>query len=122
MKNILSIATAAGLCVSLAGCFSTGKDFVSETSWIKDNTTRQDDVRRLMGDPFSVGSSSGVPTWTYGYYRYELFGGTFTKELKFYWNKDYTVQNYSFTSSFPEDVKAQSRAEMMREAATPGVK
>jgi hypothetical protein len=104
MKNLVTCAMVFSCVVLLQGCFTSGKDFVSETTWIKENTTTREEVQRVLGTPFSVGASSGVPTSTYGYYRYELFRGTFTKELKFYW-KDNVVQSYSFSSSFPEDTR-----------------
>jgi len=94
----------AGIAMLAAGCVTSGKYFASETSWIKPNKTRQEEVRGLLGDPFMVGNSGGSPTWTYGYYRYKLVGESFTKELKFYWNGDRTVQSFSFNSSFPDDV------------------
>ena len=56
-----------------------------------------------------VGNSGGTPTWTYGYYRYKLVGVSSTKELKLYWNPDQTVRNFSFNSSFPEDVRGERR-------------
>jgi outer membrane protein assembly factor BamE (lipoprotein component of BamABCDE complex) len=92
--------------VALTGCVTSGTYFGSDTHWIKSNKTTQEDVRRLLGNPFMVGNSGGSPTWTYGYYRYKLVGESFTKELKFYWNADRTVQSYSFNSSFPEDTGA----------------
>lgn len=96
----------AGLIVgsaAISGCVTNGDYFKSETSWIRDNETKQADVRMLLGTPYSVGHSQGKPTWTYGYYRYKLFGKSFQKELKLYWNPDGTVGFFSFTSSFPED-------------------
>jgi outer membrane protein assembly factor BamE (lipoprotein component of BamABCDE complex) len=94
----------AGLALTTSACVTSGKYFASDTGWIKANKTRQDDVRGLLGAPFMVGNSGGSPTWTYGFYRYKLLGDSFTKELKFYWNADRTVQSYAFNSSFPDDV------------------
>lgn len=100
----------AGLALTASGCVTSGKYFASDTAWVKANKTRQDEVRRLLGDPFMVGNSGGSPTWTYGFYRYKLVGESFTKELRFYWNPDKTVQSYAFNSSFPEDVGGVSSA------------
>lgn len=110
------ICRAAGFCsmatmllfLGLTGCVTSGKYFASDTAWIKNNQTRQEDVKSLLGQPFMVGNSGGSPTWTYGYYRYKLVGESFTKELKFYWNPDRTVQSFSFNSSFPEDISGAS--------------
>jgi hypothetical protein len=87
---------------------TTGSNFPSDTSWVKKEQTKQSDVSRILGKPFSVGSSGGVPTWTYGYYTYNLFGGNYYKELKLYWNQTKALRHYSFSSSFPEDVKLAS--------------
>ena len=89
------------ICAGLLGCVTQGKDFESNTEWIKPNQTRQADVKLMLKEPYSVGSSTGTQTWTYGYYKYRLFGKSRTKELKFYWKADQTVDHYSFNSSFP---------------------
>ncbi len=95
-----------GICiVLLAGCVTQGQNFESKVDWIKVGETRQRDVKLVLNEPFSVGSSAGAPTWTYGYYRYRLFGKSHTKELKVYWEADGTVKHYSFNSSFPTDTK-----------------
>jgi outer membrane protein assembly factor BamE (lipoprotein component of BamABCDE complex) len=95
---------------SAPACVTQGNYFPSDTAWIKPSQTRQQDVRSLLGDPHMVGNSGGTPTWTYGYYRYKLVGVSSTKELKLYWNPDQTVRNFSFNSSFPEDVRGERRS------------
>ena len=102
------IGTLGFLVVSATHCITSGKEFPSQTDWIKKAQTRQQDVVSVMGEPSSVGNSGGTPTWTYGYYRYELFGKTPHKELKIYWGPDHTVDHFSFDSSFPMDVRASS--------------
>ena len=69
--------------------------------------TTKIEVDRILGKPFSVGHASGKPTWTYGYYQYKVFGASYTKELKLYWDENNTVSNFSFTSSFPDDIKSK---------------
>lgn len=85
------------------GCVTNGKEFKSETSWIKKDVTTKDNVKNLLGQPYSVGNSGGKETWTYGYYRYKLIGKSSQKELKFYWNANGKVDDFSFNSSFPSD-------------------
>ncbi len=94
---------AAGAFTGTTSCVTAGNDFKSETSWLKEGHTKQEDVRMILGEPRSVGSSSGRTTWTYGFYRYFLVGDSYTKELKIYWKPDGTISSYSFTSSFPDD-------------------
>lgn len=101
----VTVPTVLALGVSVTGCVTNGDNFRSDTSWVKENQTKQADVRMLLGEPYSVGNAGGKPTWTYGFYRYKLFGKSFQKELKLYWNPDGTVDNYSFNSSFPDDTK-----------------
>jgi hypothetical protein len=91
-----------------SSCVTQGRDFYSQLDWIKKGKTRQTDVKLLLGDPQFVGSSDGTPAWTYGYYKYRLFSPSYTKEVKFYWNADATVQTWSFNSSFPDDIKGVS--------------
>lgn len=87
----------------LSGCVTNGQDFRSDVSWIKEGQTKKSDVQMLLGEPFSVGNAGGKPTWTYGYYRYKLFGKSYQKELKLYWRPDGSVDTFSFSSSFPTD-------------------
>lgn len=94
--------------IPLSGCVTAGNDFKSETSWLKEGHTKQEDVRMVLGDPRSVGHSLGKQTWTYGYYRYFLVGDSYTKELKLYWEPNGSLSHYSFSSSFPDD-KGQPR-------------
>lgn len=117
--SLHKLALALAVAASTSACVTSGKYFGSDTNWIKSNKTSQDDVRGLLGSPFMVGNSGGSPTWTYGYYRYKLLGESFTKELKFYWNQDRTVQSYSFNSSFPEDTGTVKPAKAQPAVAQP---
>ncbi|MEI8025077.1 MAG: outer membrane protein assembly factor BamE [Pseudomonadota bacterium] len=89
--------------LSLTGCITRGSQFASDTDWIRIGSTTQESVSKLLGNPHGVGSSSGIPTWTYGFYKYGFIGTNAQKELKLYWNPNRTVKDYSFNSSFPED-------------------
>ena len=94
----------SALFATLSSCVTSGREFPSRLDWIQKGKTRQNDVKLVLGDPQFVGSSDGTPSWTYGFYRYRLFSPSHTKELKFYWNADKTIQTWSFNSSFPDDV------------------
>ncbi|MCB9229356.1 MAG: hypothetical protein H6618_07070 [Deltaproteobacteria bacterium] len=96
-------------CASLplfAGCVSSGRNFPSDTGWIEKGKTSQKDVRMLLGEPGSVGNSGGTPTWTYGYYQYQLFGTARYKELKIFWDPAEFVRHFSYDSSFPDDIRS----------------
>jgi hypothetical protein len=101
MKSLLTLSILA-FCGLQTACVTRGRDFSSDLSWVKKGQTNQGEVTRLLGQPTAVGNTGGVPTWTYGYYDYRLFGDSDTKELKFYWNGE-KVQDFSFNSSFPQD-------------------
>ncbi len=106
MQKIISrcvLAATVSLALIQVGCVTRGQDFSSDINWVQKGKTTQPDVEKYLGAPTSVGSSGGIPTWTYGYYDYRLFGESKTKELKFYWGSDLKVQDFSFNSSFPED-------------------
>jgi len=86
------------------GCISVGTSFNSDDlSWIMKDQTTKDDIYDELGEPFRVGSDAGKLTWTYGYYKYNLFSSTRTKDLVIYFNKDGTVHSYTFNTSFPEE-------------------
>ena len=91
--------------VATVACVTKGYNFRSDLSWIKKETTSQQDVLMILGTPFMVGNSSGVPTWSYGLYHYRLVGRSYVKELKVFWNDNKTVRDYSFQSSFPDDLE-----------------
>jgi outer membrane protein assembly factor BamE (lipoprotein component of BamABCDE complex) len=89
---------------TLAGCATMGKDFDAATlGWIRPNETRKAEVLAKLGNPFRVGVDAGDPTWTYGYYRYSLFGESNTKDLVLRFNPDGTVKSYSLNTTFAEE-------------------
>lgn len=92
------------LAVALTACVTSGREFNSKLDWIQKGRTNQQQVKVVLGDPQFVGSSDGTPAWTYGFYKYRLFSPSYTKEVKFYWNADQTVESWSFNSSFPGDI------------------
>ena len=69
----------------------------------------------VLGEPYSVGNSNGVPFWSYLYLDYKLGRGTYQKELKLYWTGDGVVKRYQFSSSFPDDLfKAYPKSSLNR--------
>jgi hypothetical protein len=89
--------------LSLQGCLTVGDDFTSEVTWIQANKTTRKEIEAKVGEPFRVGYDTGLLTFTYGFYRYSVFRPTRTKDLTVRFNKDGTVNSYSFASSFDED-------------------
>jgi outer membrane protein assembly factor BamE (lipoprotein component of BamABCDE complex) len=109
MKLMRGIGTAIFTIALLSSCMTTGKNFPSDTDWIVKDSSTEDDVELLLGAPTAVGSSGGVRTWTYGYYTYSLWSNASYKELKIYWNPNHTVQHFTFTSSFPQDIATKAK-------------
>jgi hypothetical protein len=65
--------------------------------------TTHGDVRELFGEPWRTGLENGQRTWTYGDYRYSLFGPAQTRDLVIRFNPEGRVASYSFSSTLPED-------------------
>lgn len=103
----------------LTGCLTTGRDFPSDVDWVRKEATTKKDVQMILGTPFAVGNSGGIATWTYAYYKYQLMGNSFHKELKFYWTPNEVVKHFSFSSSFPPDLPPTEEGQELSPAATP---
>ncbi len=105
-RNLAKFAVLIFITSLWQACVSSGRDFPSRTDWIQKERTKRDDVALVLGKPYAVGNSGGTLTWTYAYYKYSPFLKSYYKELRFYWSDDNAVKNYTFTSSFPEDLRA----------------
>ena len=92
------------------GCLSFGKEFSTDTSWIKVKETSQSEVTQKLGVPQEIGLVSGVKFWSYYYYEFSLLEDHSRRDLKIYWNSDLTVKSYSLSSS-PKDFSAGKSAE-----------
>lgn len=101
------VSRRAGLCTAAAlwiGCVSVGNDFpVAPVQELEIGTTTRADVQRMFGDPWRVGIEDGQRTWTYAHYRWSLFGGAKTRDLKIRYDGRGVVRSYTFSSSDPED-------------------
>ena len=85
---------------SLASCATVGREFAdSKVPEIRIGETTQDQVRRMFGTPWRVGLEDGQTTWTYGRYRYRLFGEASTKDLVIRFDKSNVVVSYTFNTT-----------------------
>lgn len=101
------VALTLALALGLPACavFTTGRDFPSPAAeMIRSGTTAKPDLVRLFGEPTQVGIDDGDPTWTWIYFR--KGNPDLTKQLTVRFRPDGVVKSYSFTSNFPEDMKA----------------
>ena len=90
----------------LTGCATVGHNFDSTSlSWLKTDATRREVLGRL-GPPLRVGSDAGVPTWTYGYYQYRVFGDSNNKDLIVRFTPDGHVKSYTLNTTFPSEKAA----------------
>lgn len=103
-RRMMGWAAVALAGLGLAGCMSVGQDFeVSAVRRIEIGQTTRNDVRRMLGDPWRTGVDDGQKTWTYGHYRYSLFGPSDSRDLVIRFDEQGIVRSYTFNSSYPED-------------------
>ncbi|MCD6308468.1 MAG: outer membrane protein assembly factor BamE [Candidatus Latescibacteria bacterium] len=108
MKGMTKHArVAAVFCLAVfiaASCARVGRNFpTGPVAKVKIGATTQADVRRMFGEPWRIGVDNGKKTWTYGYYRYSLFGETVTRDLVVTFRDDGVVDSYSFNTSEVDD-------------------
>ena len=90
------------LCLGLllGSCVTIGREFpVSRVQEIRIGETTQSDVEALFGAPWRVGIEDGQRTWTYGKYRYKLFGDASTQDLVVRFDENEVVVSYSFNTT-----------------------
>ncbi len=94
------LLTLAALVWVPAGCATVGRAFpVESVSRIRMNETTQDEVRALFGPPWRTGIEDGRVTWTYGRYRYRLFGEAETTDLVLRFDERGVVVSYTFNTT-----------------------
>lgn len=107
-KPLLAAALLAAALLAaalLAGCAHVGASFdATSLSWLHEGTTKQEVLQKL-GDPLRVGSDAGLPTWTYGYYEYRVFGDSNSKDLVLRFAPDATVKSFTLSTTFPDEKK-----------------
>jgi outer membrane protein assembly factor BamE (lipoprotein component of BamABCDE complex) len=95
------LALVAGLVSSqLTGCFTVGQEFAgSRVPEIKVGQTTRQDISNIFGKPWRTGMEDGRPTWTYGIYKYSLFGADDTQDLLIRFDQQGLVRSYTFSST-----------------------
>ncbi len=88
--------------VLLSACFTVGKSFPDyAVPDIRVGKTTENEIRTLFGSPWRTGMDDGDQTWTYGHYRYSLFGEAKTEDLVIRFDKDGVVSLYTFNTTDP---------------------
>jgi hypothetical protein len=102
-RGLASALVGSALLVGGTGCATIGKEFpVEPVRRIEIGVTTMADIQEMFGPPWRTGVDSGRKTWTYGRYRYSLFGRDKTRDLVVRF-EDGVVHSYTFNSTEPED-------------------
>ena len=100
-------ALLAWMSLLVSGCATVGRDFPTDRVVdIRMDDTTQEQVREMFGDPWRVGIEDGRTTWTYGKYRYRLFGEDSTTDLVVRFNQAGRVVSYSFSTTEHQEENA----------------
>ena len=100
--RLFAIGLGLACCVmsQLFGCATIGREFpVSQVPEIRLGETTQAEIRALFGEPWRVGIEDGLRTWTYGRYRYRLFGRARTEDLVLRFDAQGIVASYTFNTT-----------------------
>jgi hypothetical protein len=107
----IALLVAAVSLLGAAGCATIGHEFpVSSVPKLVIGETTRSDVARMFGTPWRTGLEDGRETWTYGHYRYSLFGPDKTRDLVVRFGGDSRVASYTFSSTEPEDLGSKPLA------------
>lgn len=96
-------ALVVAVCVlATASCMTVGREFpTAEVGQLQIGKTTRDEVHRLFGEPWRTGLEDGRRTWTYGHYKYKLFGETETRDLVIRFDPKGIVVSYTFNAAPP---------------------
>lgn len=101
----VAIAAMSATVALAAGCATIGAPFaVENVRNLEIGKTSRSDVVQMFGAPWRTGLEDGRETWTYGHYRYSLFGADRTRDLVVRFGADGKVASYTFSSTEPEDL------------------
>jgi outer membrane protein assembly factor BamE (lipoprotein component of BamABCDE complex) len=103
-RRVLRGAAALLAAALVSACMTVGKEFpVAPVARIEVGKTTRADVERMFGEPWRTGLEDGQRTWTYGHYRYSVFGPAQTRDLVVRFDASGVVVSYTFNSTHPED-------------------
>lgn len=87
-------------------CATIGREFpVEAIHQIVLGETTKEDITRMFGHPWRTGIEDGNVTWTYGHYRYSMFGSAKTRDLVVRFNDQNIVVSYTFNTTEHEEGK-----------------
>jgi len=94
----------------LYGCTLTGQEFSSSSiKEIQPNVTTKEQITKTFGEPFRKGVETGYETWRYSYRALmPEKGGYVDKDLFLIFNKNGTVQKFSYYTNIVPPEKAMT--------------
>ena len=100
MKRNAAFIAVALIAVFLAGCATVGHKFPSErVPELEIGKTTSEEVRSMFGEPWRTGIEDGLPTWTYGRYKYRLIGDDSTTDLVIRFDANNVVKSYTYNTT-----------------------
>lgn len=99
--NLSAMLLLGGLSATqLTGCFTVGQEFAgSRVPEIKVGQTTRQEISDIFGKPWRTGMEDGRTTWTYGIYKYSLFGSDDTQDLLIRFDPQGVVRSFTFSST-----------------------
>jgi hypothetical protein len=92
--------SAAAALLLLTACVKLGREFpVDPIQTLEIGRTTQADVQRAFGTPWRTGLEDGRPTWTYGRYRYSIFGAHHARDLVVEFDERGVLTSYTYSST-----------------------
>ncbi len=89
-----------GMCVS--SCITVGRTFRPDALDVfQIEVTTKAQIEALLGEPWRVGEEDGLETWTYGHYRYSVFGQSRTRDLVLRFDDRDVVVSYTYNVTDP---------------------
>ena len=102
MRGVSRTIALAVCALALSACLTVGREFpADDVAQIQIGQTTRDEVQRMFGEPWRTGLEDGRRTWTYGHYKYKLFGTTETRDLVVRFDAKGVVVSYTFNAAPP---------------------
>ena len=102
MRSVVRGVGLGACALALSACLTVGREFpTDEVGQLQIGHTTRDEVHRTFGEPWRTGLEDGRRTWTYGHYRYKLFGTTETRDLVVRFDARGVVVSYTFNAAPP---------------------
>lgn len=97
MRNLRSLLLLLVLSLLISACASVGQPYAEhKVEEIQIGETTRAQIEEMFGPPWRIGLESGQTTWTYGHYRYSLFGNDQTSDLVVRFDSDQRVASYTY--------------------------